>query len=199
MGQSISDLRRLMTLLEEEHRAILNLRMPALRDAVDLLAQAANSDACSAAPELCSAVVTFHANLQRLCEREERGLFPMLRRLLNATVVSQCHAGLVQSRVKFATLEQEAVSRELDQLASLAGCVGSPPGTSTAAIAAQIDVLRHAIDALRHAIDAHVRHEQQILFPSVVELEQTLTQRGREGTMGASASISLSDPPPPAK
>ena len=114
-----------------------------------------------------SQVLAFHADLKRLFDREENGLFPMLWRLEKATVLSRCHAGMVRSRVRFAIIEQEPLTGSLNRLKE---------ATRACPAAACRGVLQ-LIEQFETALAAHLQRERQSLFHRAVEMEADLAAR----------------------
>jgi iron-sulfur cluster repair protein YtfE (RIC family) len=111
-------------------------------------------------------------DLARLFEREEHGVFPMIRRLEGARSLRPCHVGMMRARVRFTVVDQEAILLTLSEVRSLTVVQLAPqvPCEICQAIALALDEL--SCELLRHH-----EFEQSILFRRATEREDLLASQ----------------------
>ncbi|HTW94256.1 MAG TPA: hemerythrin domain-containing protein [Tepidisphaeraceae bacterium] len=154
----------LMAALREEHSLLCERLLPAIESLMYKNAAEAGPTADDALL-IRSKVLAFHADLARLFEREEKGMFPMLQRLEASTVISPCHAGMVKSRVRFAVIEQNPLT---ESLAKLKEATQACPAASCRGV---LELL-HEFEVI---LTRHLKLEREKLFPRAVELEGKLS------------------------
>ena len=168
-GPAPAGLAPLVERLAGEHRRIAGDRLEEIQSAVERAADAAPDVLLP----LTHKVLALRADLRRLFDREEHGVFPMLARLETVRVISKCHAGMVRSRARFAVLEQKPVEAAIAELRSLAGQLAADHAAGAAVLP--------LIDGLIAEFQAHVASEREELFPKAVALEDALCARAEEG------------------
>ena len=154
----------LMEALRQEHARLSGDLLPAIEALMEQIAIEAGPTADDALL-IRSKVLAFHADLARLFEREEKGMFPMLTRLEGSTVISPCHAGMVKSRVRFAVIEQNPVT---ESLAQLKDATRACPAASCRGV---LDLL----EQFEIVLAAHLKRERETLFPKAVEMAAKLS------------------------
>jgi regulator of cell morphogenesis and NO signaling len=128
------------------------------------------------AADLARARAAFEALAEQLVahlDKEEHILFPAVD-----TLVQAARTGTPRPPLPFATLlhpirvmeaDHERLSRAMDDLSGLTRAA-SPP----AALAQPWTAWRRDVDRLADDLAAHVRFENELLFPSTLDLEQAL-------------------------
>ncbi len=106
-------------------------------------------------------------------QQEEMVLFPMLRRLELQTVLSRCHTGMVQSRIRFAESGQARLGEALLQMNDLLRQQLSPAGPCE--ICHELIPL---LNEFRADLRVHIHKEQEILFPRAIQLEAMRSATG---------------------
>jgi|HubBroStandDraft_1064217.scaffolds.fasta_scaffold271464_2 iron-sulfur cluster repair protein YtfE (RIC family) len=160
---SLADLTRV---LQQEHAHLIGQLLPRIEQVVMQVADEAGPTADDAL-NIRGKILGFHAELSRLFDREEKGVFPMLWRLESQTVLSPCHAGMVKSRVRFAAIEQEPL---MPLLAQLKEAVRNCPAAACRGVL-------QLLDQFEETLSAHIKSERESLFPRAVELETRLAAR----------------------
>src|SRR3954454_21945794 len=136
-----------------EHRR-MQAELPYLQELAGESAEANPQEPiCCAVGEKATALVT---SMQQLFEREEQTLFPMLRRLSAATMISPCRAGSVGAWIRQVKRLQDELIYELGQLRQLATLRLAPVGPCESC-----RTLIQWIDTFRPALLEHAGREQQ--------------------------------------
>ena len=160
---------QLIESLASAHCALLETKLAR----IDEMAQ----EAASANPDIEELLLLRHRvrivgdEVRRICDREENGLFSMIRRLHEARLISRCHAGMVAARVRFTVMDQEAVLQSVQELRALAAAPLSPRGPC-----ALCHPIVEALDELRADLLTHFTSEREMLFAPAVERETRLAE-----------------------
>jgi regulator of cell morphogenesis and NO signaling len=119
--------------------------------------------------EIRTLVSGLRACIDEQLDKEERALFPMLRRLEQQSVVTRCHAGMIRSRIQMAERDLARIRGVLVRLRGLAREHLSPAGPCEAC-----HELIRVIDEVVIDLREHARLECEVLFPWAIEREAAL-------------------------
>ena len=160
-------------LIETASAAHVTLLSGQVKLANDLAEQA-----CGANPDQEDLLLLRHRtrllaeDLSRLFEREEHGVFPMIRRLDQATSLRPCHVGMMQARVRFTVVDQEALLASLSKARSLSVVQLAPQGPCEVCRS-----LSQVLDELATELHRHHDFEQSVLFRRATEREEWLASQ----------------------
>jgi regulator of cell morphogenesis and NO signaling len=104
-------------------------------------------------------------------DKEERALFPTLKRLEHQTIVTKCHAGMINSRISMAERDLARVRGVIHRLKELAHEHLSPTGPCEAC-----HELLKVIDEVLLDLRKHTHKECEILFPWAIAREAALAR-----------------------
>jgi regulator of cell morphogenesis and NO signaling len=105
--------------------------------------------------------------------KEERVLFPLIRRLAQATTAFPVRCGTVDNPVRVMMHEHEVAGSALERLRVLTGGY-RPPADGCASL----EALYEGLARLEADLHRHIRKENNILFPKAAALEAALAGRG---------------------
>jgi hypothetical protein len=109
-----------------QHKRISEAVLPLMQNLADDAADAnASEPACRALRDTAAAVAI---GIRQLFDREERMIYPMLRRLADQTMVRPCQAGVVQAWLRQIVRLQGDLVVQVNELQSLASQRISPTG-----------------------------------------------------------------------
>jgi regulator of cell morphogenesis and NO signaling len=106
--------------------------------------------------------------------KEERVLFPMIRELATSPTAPMFHCGSLQNPISVMMLEHDGVGELLEKLRALTNGYQTP-ANGCASYRALYDGLAE-LEADTHL---HVHKESNLLFPAVIELEESWLAKGR--------------------
>jgi regulator of cell morphogenesis and NO signaling len=106
--------------------------------------------------------------------KEERVLFPMIRELATSPTAPTFHCGSLQNPISVMMLEHDGVGELLEKLRALTNGYQTP-ANGCASYRALYDGLAE-LEADTHL---HVHKENNLLFPAVIELEESWLAKGR--------------------
>lgn len=109
------------------------------------------------------------ADLEPHLAKEEQILFPMIRELSSAHESPQLHCGSIGNPISRMMIEHEAAGALLSELRSVTSHY-QPPADGCASYTA----LFAALSELERDTHLHIHKENNLLFPAVVALEQSL-------------------------
>lgn len=150
------------------HHAFLRRQLPRI-DAIagDILAYDGADE--PALVEIRQLIGGFRACVEQQLDREEKVLFPMLRRLEEQTVVTKCHAGMIRSRIVMAERDLARIRGVIARLRELTHEHLSPAGPCEAC-----HELLAVVDEVLTDLREHTRKECEVLFPWAVAREEEL-------------------------
>lgn len=157
--------------IEATHHAYLRAELPRLEAMIAKVVKAHGARH----PELAALQGVFagcRAELADHMEKEERVLFPWVRRLEAGKAGSGYPPWSVARPVACMEHEHEAVGRALERMRELTGGYRPPEGACTTYRA-----MLHALAELEADTHRHVHKENSILFPRAVELEKACATR----------------------
>lgn len=113
----------------------------------------------------------FRVELEAHMKREEITLFPLIERLEKAIAAGQPvphnSFGPLSNAIQFMNEDHDFENKLLSMMADIShGFVCSPEATSSYA------ALMNRLQALKLDMDAHVRKEDEVLFPEAIRLEE---------------------------
>jgi regulator of cell morphogenesis and NO signaling len=121
--------------------------------------------------EIRQLVGGLRACIESQLDREEQQLFPMLERLERQTHVTQCHAGMIRSRIMMAERDLARIRGVITRLHNLAQEHLSPAGACEAC-----HDLLGITAAMLTDLREHTRKESEVLFPWAVAREAALVR-----------------------
>jgi regulator of cell morphogenesis and NO signaling len=154
--------------LESVHHQYLHEEMPRLA----ALAEKVGRVHGGRHPELAQVRAVyerFRTDMDAHLLKEERVLFPMVRELATAGTVPQFHCGSLRNPISVMLREHDDAGAQLEQLRTLTGAF-EPPADGCASYRA----LYAGLADLERDTHLHVHKENNLLFPAVVELEQSV-------------------------
>lgn len=104
-------------------------------------------------------------------DREQRMIFPSLRRLESQSFISRCHAGMIRSQLAMAERELARIRGVVIRLNELAREARSPAGPCESC-----HELVSVSSALIEDLREYTRKESQILFPWAIAREAELSR-----------------------
>jgi regulator of cell morphogenesis and NO signaling len=158
--------------VEATHHAYLRRELPRLTALIDKVAAAHGARH----PELADLHGTFaglRSELEQHMMKEERVLFPLVRRLEGATEPFPIFCGSVENPIRVMCHEHDDAGAALDRLRELSHGY-QPPADACATYCTLYDGLA----ALEADLRRHIHKENNILFPKAAELEAALAGAG---------------------
>ncbi len=152
--------------LEATHHAYLHAELPrieALADKVVGVHGARHPELVEVA-RLCTSL---REDLEPHMAKEERVLFPMVRELASAISPPSFHCGSVANPISMMMREHEQTGSILEALRSQTDGYHAPDDAC-----ASYRALYEALDALEADTHLHIHKENNVLFPTVIELEK---------------------------
>lgn len=157
--------------IESTHHAYLHRELPRLAGLIDKVIAAHGVRH----PELADLGETFAALREELDShlmKEERVLFPLVRRLDQASEPFPMHCGTVENPIRVMFREHDDAGAALGRLRTLSDSYQAP-----ADACATFRALYDGLAALEADLHRHIHKENNILFPKAVALEASL-ERG---------------------
>lgn len=155
--------------LERTHHAYLHTELERL----DALAEKVAGVHGGRHPELAEVVAVFRAlraDLEPHLAKEERVLFPMIRELASSSVAPAFHCGSIQNPISVMMLEHDRAGDLLARLHTITNAYRVP-----AAGCASYRALYAGLAQLEADTHLHVHKENNVLFPTVVDLEARMS------------------------
>jgi regulator of cell morphogenesis and NO signaling len=168
---SQATLTELADAIEATHHAYLKEELPRLDFITEKVARAHGVNH----PEMVQVrqiFIDFKAELDSHMFKEEQILFPLCRRMEEATEAFAGHCGSIANPIRVMVAEHEDAGNALEQFRKLTHDY-TPPADACNTFRALLDSLRQ-IEADMHQ---HVHKENNILFPRAIELEARLHQQ----------------------
>ncbi len=156
----------------EQHHEFLRLELPRLQF---LLHRALNREAggaASTAKAILEAFVPLKAEIEMHLLKEEQILFPLCEQLENASEPFMAHCGSVRNPIGVMMAEHDNAKQALARIREVTEKFSSPEEASPS-----MRALYAALRQLERDLTAHIREEDDILFPRVVAIEDELFQR----------------------
>ena len=119
--------------------------------------------------QVAALVSDLRADLEPHLFKEERVLFPMIRELAAATTAPSFHCGSLANPIRVMAAEHDNVGDLLGQLRSCTDGYRVPDDGC-----ASYRALYHGLAELESDTHLHVHKENNLLFPAVIDAEQTL-------------------------
>lgn len=163
-----SDLGELVDWIEATHHAYLHAELPRLVALADKVAGVHGLNHT----ELTDVRVVVHeirADLEPHLAKEEQVLFPMVRELAAATRVPSFHCGALVNPIRVMLSEHDAVGELLTRLRDLTGGFAVPADGCGSYHALYTGLAELEADTHRH-----VHLENNVLFPAVLAVEESL-------------------------
>jgi regulator of cell morphogenesis and NO signaling len=154
--------------LEATHHEYLKVEMPRLTGLADKVADVHGGRH----PELIEVAATYaelRAELEPHLAKEEQVLFPMVRELASASGPVSFHCGSLRNPISVMMMEHERAGDLLARLRQLTDGYAVPDDAC-----GSYRALLAGLEELEADTHLHVHKEQNVLFPTVVELENRL-------------------------
>lgn len=154
--------------LEATHHEYLKAEMPRLTGLADKVADVHGGRH----PELIEVAATYaelRAELEPHLAKEEQVLFPMVRELASASGPVSFHCGSLRNPISVMMMEHERAGDLLARLRQLTDGYAVPDDAC-----GSYRALFAGLEELEADTHLHVHKEQNVLFPTVVELENRL-------------------------
>jgi regulator of cell morphogenesis and NO signaling len=157
--------------IEQTHHAYLKQELPRLERCLAKIA-AKHGPRDPRLVELLQVFLGFRAELEQHALKEERILFPLIRRLEAGDDPSGFHCGSVNNPIRVMVMEHDHAGAALARMRELTSGYQPPPDAC--------NTYRGAMDALAELerdMHRHVHKENSILFPRAAEAEAAATVR----------------------
>lgn len=151
--------------IEATHHAYLWRELPRIEALADKVTAAHGARH----PELVAvrgAVGELRADLEPHLTKEERVLFPLVRRMATDPAAGQAHCGSIRNPVSVMLVEHDRAGELLDRLHTLTGGYAPPPDGC-----ASYRAYYGALAELAADTHLHVHKENNVLFPMVLAME----------------------------
>jgi regulator of cell morphogenesis and NO signaling len=158
--------------LEKTHHQYLHEEMPRLSALAAKVAEVHGANH----PELADVkrlYATLRAELEPHLEKEEMILFPMIRELAEADDSPQFHCGSLLGPIRVMSFEHDTAGELLAQLREVTSNY-TPPADGCASYQA----LYAGLAELEADTHLHIHKENNLLFPTALEMENRLAQAG---------------------
>ncbi len=168
---SVATLTALADHIEATHHTYLKEELPRLEAIAAKVADRHGPNHPELA-ELHNVLVTFKAELESHMFKEEKILFPLVRRLETATEPEAFHCGSIANPIAVMIQEHDDAGNALAKMREFTHDY-TPPADACNTFRAYLDSL-HQLEA---DMQQHVHKENNILFPRAIEAEFQLAQK----------------------
>ncbi|HEY7089694.1 MAG TPA: iron-sulfur cluster repair di-iron protein [Tepidisphaeraceae bacterium] len=151
--------------IEQTHHAYLKQELPRLEQCLRKIA-ARHGPGDARLVELLDVFLSFRAELEQHAMKEERILFPLIRRLEAGDSPTTFHCGSVNNPIRVMVMEHDHAGAALARMRDLTDGYQAPPDAC--------NTYRSTMDAmlqLERDMHRHVHKENSILFPRAAEAE----------------------------
>ncbi len=156
----------------DQHHVFLRLELPRIQI---LLHRAVNREASptvDVARAVLDAFVSLKAEIEMHLLKEEQILFPLVREIEKAAEPFQSHCGSVRNPISVMIMEHDNAKDALQQIRKVTQNYRKDPTNSPL-----VRALSAALAQLERDLLAHIREEDDILFPRAIALEDELFTR----------------------
>jgi regulator of cell morphogenesis and NO signaling len=156
--------------IEFTHHAFLRRELPVLAQLLEKVTQRHEA----AHPELQSVRDAFELLQEELYPhmlKEERVLFPMIRRLASSDAATQVHCGNVKNPISVMESEHQTAGIALQRIRRLTNDYAPPPDAC-----ASYRTLLAGLERLEADLHLHIFKENHVLFPKALQLQERINR-----------------------
>jgi len=152
--------------IEKTHHVYLKSALPHLTDLIQKV-EVPHGKRHPELKELEHLFLLLREDLEPHMMKEERVLFPMIRKLDAGLGAQEFHCGTLQGPIRVMGVEHERVDRLLDKIRKITNDFTLPEDGCTT-----YSLMLDELKALKADLDIHIQLENDILFPGVLEEEK---------------------------